>query len=107
MYIQKCHRPFKWIGWGIGGLIGAAALALLFGLILMWLWNWLMPEIFGLPLINFWQAWGLVIIAHILFKSGFHHKHPEDKAEQYWHNKFRKRFNAHMEEPETTPQPEQ
>lgn len=35
----------------------------------MWLWNWLMPEIFNLIEITFWQALGLVILSSILFKS--------------------------------------
>jgi hypothetical protein len=43
--------------------------ALLLGLPLMWLWNWLMPELFGLKEINFWQAIGLNLIGSILFKS--------------------------------------
>lgn len=42
---------------------------LLWGLPLMWFWNWLMPDIFGLPTIGFWQAVGLNFMAHILFKS--------------------------------------
>lgn len=33
------------------------------------LWNWLMPEIFGLKAIMFWQAWGLVFLSGILFKK--------------------------------------
>lgn len=43
----------------------------LFGFIVMQLWNWLMPAIFGLRLITFWQALGLVILSKILF-GGFH-----------------------------------
>lgn len=35
----------------------------------MWLWNWLMPEIFGLTKITFWQALGLNALCAILFKS--------------------------------------
>lgn len=35
--------------------------------ILMQLWNWLMPEIFGLTTINFWQAAGLMLMTKILF----------------------------------------
>ncbi len=58
------------IGMFFGGIVLAAAMALLFGLIVMALWNWLMPEIFGLPLLGYWQAWGLVLLAHILFKVG-------------------------------------
>lgn len=53
-----------------GGVILAALLAFLFGFIVMLLWNWLMPDIFGLKEITYWQAWGLVVLAHILFKAG-------------------------------------
>lgn len=42
----------------------------LFGLIVMSLWNWLMPALFGLKVITFWQAIGLVILSKILF-GGF------------------------------------
>lgn len=42
----------------------------LFGYALMYLWNWLMPLIFGLPIITFWQALGLCLLSKILF-GGF------------------------------------
>lgn len=35
----------------------------------MWLWNWLMPEIFDLTTITFWQALGINILSNLLFKS--------------------------------------
>jgi hypothetical protein len=38
----------------------------LFGEIVMHLWNWLMPALFGLKMITFWQAIGLLILARIL-----------------------------------------
>lgn len=44
---------------------------ILFGFVAMWLWNWLMPAIFGLKTITFWQAVGLVILGKLLF-GGFH-----------------------------------
>jgi hypothetical protein len=48
-----------------------AALAVpLFGFVVMWLWNWLMPALFGLHAIGFWQALGLLVLSKILF-SGF------------------------------------
>lgn len=47
----------------------AVLLALLIGGPLWLLWNWLMPTIFGLPYITFWQAVGLNLLATILFKS--------------------------------------
>ena len=81
------------IGFSILGVVVAAAMALLFGFIVMWLWNWLMPELFGLSVITFWQAWGLVVLSHILFKSfphGQHHSHHHDDE---WKEKFRERFS--------------
>jgi len=33
------------------------------------LWNWLMPELFHLPVVTFWQALGITTLANILFKS--------------------------------------
>jgi len=73
-------RVFAFIGLGIGGVLLAAGMALLFGLVVRILWNWLMPALFGLPLISFWQAWGLVVLSHILFKSFPHsgHNHHRD-----------------------------
>lgn len=52
------------------GFIGIIVLVtLLLGYPLMFLWNWLMPIIFGLPKITFWQAIGLNFLSSILFKS--------------------------------------
>ena len=48
------------------GIIAIVGLAILFGFVIMWLWNWLMPELFGLPLLTYWQAVGLFILLKIL-----------------------------------------
>lgn len=44
-------------------------LVMLLGYPLQFLWNWLMPYLFGLPTITFWQAIGLNFMSTILFKS--------------------------------------
>src|SRR5215207_2516994 len=54
--------------------IGLVALAV-FGLVVMSLWNWLMPELFGLRPITFWQAWGVLILSRILFGSFSGNRH--------------------------------
>ena len=55
---------------GILAVIGLIMLvALLLGLPLQILWNMLMPSLFNLPYISFWQACGLNLIAGILFRS--------------------------------------
>jgi hypothetical protein len=41
-----------------------------FGLVVRSLWNWLMPALFGLRSITFWQAWGVLILSRILL-GGF------------------------------------
>jgi hypothetical protein len=56
---------------GLQFLLMGALAAVLFGLVVMWLWNWLMPAVFGLHVISYWQALGLLILSKILF-SGFH-----------------------------------
>lgn len=42
--------------------------SLIFALPVMLLWNWLMPAIFGLAKISFWQAWGLSFLSGLLFR---------------------------------------
>ena len=54
---------------GILFAIGGIVLLALFGLFVMLLWNWLMPEIFGLKTLTYWQAWGLLVLSWILFKG--------------------------------------
>ena len=61
------------IGFVCIGLIFAALFALVFGFLVKWLWNWLMPVIFGLGVITYWQAFGLVILSKILFGVFGHH----------------------------------
>lgn len=56
----------------IVGLIVLAAILL--ALPLQLLWNWLMPTLFNLPVITFWQALGLNMLAGILFKSNINIK---------------------------------
>ena len=53
----------------LGMIAMAAGFTFLYGLVVMLLWNWLMPDIFGLPRIDYWHAWGVVLLSHILFKS--------------------------------------
>lgn len=43
------------------------AVIAIFSFAAMFLWNNLIPNIFGLPVLNYWQTAGLVILARILF----------------------------------------
>jgi Ca2+/H+ antiporter, TMEM165/GDT1 family len=66
MNMNRRFGPRKVLGILLLVIIGV----LVFGSIVMVLWNGLMPQIFHLPLIGFWQALGLFALAKILF-SGF------------------------------------
>ena len=44
-------------------IVGAVALS---GMIVMLLWNGIMPEVFGLGIVTFWQAIGLLILGRFL-----------------------------------------
>lgn len=37
------------------------------GWLVQQLWNWLLPTLFGLPSVTFWQALGLLLLTRILF----------------------------------------
>jgi len=49
------------------GILMFCAMIAVFSVAAMFLWNALMPEIFGLPALGYWQTAGLVILARILF----------------------------------------
>jgi hypothetical protein len=49
---------------------GIAAFIILGGFAVMFLWNWLLPPLFGWPLVSFWQALGILALSRILF-GGF------------------------------------
>lgn len=57
----------------LGVVLGVIGVLFLYALLLAFptyfLWNWLMPDIFGLGRIDVIQALGLNFLANILFKS--------------------------------------
>lgn len=61
-----------------------------FGFITMQLWNWLMPAIFHLPLISFWQAIGLIILSRLLIGFGGHHNKCRSDYRNDLHEKWEK-----------------
>lgn len=49
------------------GLIVAIIAILIFSFIFMWIWNLVVPDVFGLKQVTLWQALGILILASILF----------------------------------------
>ena len=124
------HRPRAL--WIFLGITGFTALAFLFGAIIMWLWNWLMPVIFHLGIITYWQAVGLAILGRLLFGSMHHggHNHRMHRFghwrhrnsmgnyrncrdysngarwgyyEQYWNDEGEKAFDEYIKRKTATP----
>ncbi|MFZ4521031.1 MAG: hypothetical protein ACOYNC_04970 [Bacteroidales bacterium] len=129
----RCGSMKHKAGWIVLGVIGGIAFAFLFGAVVMWLWNWLMPVIFHLGVISYWQAVGLAILGRLLFGSfhhGSHHRgnhkmgpwkhwhHGNSGAtcrdyshgskwshyDQYWNEEGEKSFNDYLKRKEESPQ---
>ncbi len=57
----------KWMAIGLAAVIFGLIVVAGFGQAVHYLWNWLMPEIFGLRTITYWQALGLLALSWLLF----------------------------------------
>jgi len=64
--------------------------SVVFGFVVKSLWNWLMPAIFGLHLITFWQGLGLFLLGKVLF-GGFHGRHG---GGGHWRGRMRARWES-------------
>jgi hypothetical protein len=54
-------------------IVGILLFAFIGGELVMHLWNWLLPRLFGWRQITFWQAFGLLTLCRILFGGhGWH-----------------------------------
>jgi hypothetical protein len=86
------NRTLKRIGMFFMFIAGIAA----FGAVTMLLWNALLPDIFGLPTIGFWQAAGLLVLARIFFggfgHGGRKHHHGHHLHHHMGKNKFREKW---------------
>ncbi len=102
MRFREWPRPARFL---VMAIMAVAFLAL-FGFIVMWLWNALMPPLFHLPVLTYWQAVGLLILAKIFFggfRGGPAGRHARDRVEarvmERWANmsdEEREKFRAGM-----------
>jgi len=65
----------------------AVLFVFLFGELVKYLWNWLVPAVFaGAHLITFWQALGLLLLCRILFGSWHSKNGPGPR--RHWRRKW-------------------
>jgi hypothetical protein len=57
----------KWIFLAPLAILGILAFIAIGGEVVLHLWNWLLPTLFGWRQITFWQAIGLLALCRILF----------------------------------------
>src|SRR5258708_5985578 len=58
----------------------------------MYLWNWLVPALFHGPVIEFWQALGLLLLGRLLF-GGFGCRHGGHwKRHGYWNKRWQQKM---------------
>ncbi|HEX4021764.1 MAG TPA: hypothetical protein VHX63_11495 [Acidobacteriaceae bacterium] len=86
-------------------LLFVVVASVVLGFVVMGLWNWLMPVLFGWHRITFWQGLGLFILSKILF-GGFHRgpghrNHWKQRMKERWEQmtpEEREKLRASMRE---------
>ncbi|MCK5137961.1 MAG: hypothetical protein KAR19_19400 [Bacteroidales bacterium] len=100
---MKTRRFFYFGKFAVLGLLGVVT----FTFIVMWLWNWLVPELFNGPVVTYWQTLGLLLLSKILFSGigkGHHDRqscYPHDYPKQYkdkWKRKFEEKMNGKVDD---------
>jgi len=59
----------KWILLAPLAILAMLLFMIVGGEVVKYLWNWLLPALFGWRLITFWQAVGILVLCRILFGS--------------------------------------
>ena len=67
---------------------------LVFGAIVMELWNVLVPDIFHGPAVTFWQALGLLLLSHILLRGWGPWGHGNGWRHDRWKHRFEEKLSA-------------
>lgn len=87
---MRTHKKGRFIFRAIlFGICGAALITW----VVMLLWNWLMPMIFHLGVITYWQSLGLLVLAKILFGGHGHGGHMHRfHREKYMKERFKEKM---------------
>ncbi len=57
----------RWMFMAPLAMLGFLVFIAVGGLVVLLLWNWLLPPLFGWHTIDFWRAFGLLLLCRILF----------------------------------------
>ena len=80
----------------VGAPVALAVFILVGGGVVMLLWNWLLPTLFGWPRITLLQGFGLLLLCRILFggfgKGGGRSKNLSPEERVHFQQRMRQRF---------------
>lgn len=84
----------KFLKFGTAKFVFFSAMTILFvfvfGNVIMFLWNWILPDAIGANKITFWKAVGLFVLTRVLFGGfkGGHHRRRQHKGRE-WKERWR------------------
>ena len=88
----------RWIFIAPLAILGIAAFIAIGGELVMHLWNWLLPPLFGWHQITFWQALGMLVLCRILFGGFGGHGRSRSNGRGRMTPEERERFRQRMRE---------
>ena len=103
---MRTRTGFKYAGFGVLGIAAVFG----FTLVVMLLWNALVPELFKGPELGYWQTLGLLVLSKILFSGiggggkGERSSHSrsyrceDDFPKSRWRKKYEAKMNGKVEE---------
>jgi hypothetical protein len=98
--MRKRVKKLIWIA--PAAIVGMAVFAWIGGEVVMHLWNWLAPMLFGFKQLTFWQALGLLALCRILFGgfglSGGGHRNSRRRMEGRVRERVRERMAERWEQ---------
>ena len=71
-YLSHLTGRFLWFPYEVSvlpilSIVGRAIVSAVVAIPFLFIWNWLMPEVFGLVSLGYWEIWGLVFLIRLLF----------------------------------------
>jgi hypothetical protein len=94
----------KYVALAGAGIAAITLFVFIGGTAVQLLWNWLLPALFGVPEVTFWQALGVLALSRILFGGlgggGRSKREPyfKDEDKERFARRVRERFHQRTQE---------
>ncbi len=86
-------RP--WWLWKVGkGILFLTVALVVFGWVVMALWNAIIPDVFKGPELTYWQAVGLLVLSHLLLRGWAPWRHGGGWHRDRWRKRFEEKLAA-------------